>query len=59
VLLAGTAGGALNKGLHVRSTTGDNVSKVILTLLRAMGVRRAEWGTEEGRVTEGLGAIEA
>lgn len=59
VLLAGTASGALQKGLHVRSTTGDNVSKVILTLLRAMGVRRAEWGTEEGRVTEGLGAIEA
>jgi len=28
-------------------------------VLRAMGLRRTEFGTEGGHVTEGLGAIEA
>jgi hypothetical protein len=28
-------------------------------LIRAMGLRRAEWGRDAGRATESLGAIEA
>lgn len=59
ILLAGSAAGALVKGTHYRSTTNENASKVVLSLLRAMGLRRAEWGSGAGRVTEGLGAIEA
>lgn len=59
ILIAGTAAGALVKGTHYRSTTGENASKVILTLLRAMGLRRADWGIDAGRVDQGLGAIEA
>lgn len=59
IVIAGTAGGALKKGVHYRSTTGENASKVLLTLLRAMGLRRSEFGTAGGRVDQGLGAIEA
>jgi hypothetical protein len=59
ILIAGTASGALVKGIHYRSATGENSSRVLLTLLRAMGVPLAEFGVEGGRVTEGIGAIEA
>jgi hypothetical protein len=30
----------------------------MLTLLRAMDINATEFGTDEGRVTDGLGAIE-
>jgi hypothetical protein len=59
IIIAGTAGGALKKGLHYRSPSGENASKVLLTLIRAMGLRAAEFGTDGGRVDQGLGAIEA
>lgn len=59
IILAGTAGGALRKGIHYRSPSGENASKVLLSLLRAMGLRRSEYGVEGGRVDQGLGAIEA
>ena len=59
ILLAGTASGAIRKGIHYRSPSSENTSKVILSILRAMGLRRTEFGTEGGHVTESLGAIEA
>lgn len=59
ILLAGSASGAIKTGIHYRSPSAENTSKVILSVLRAMGLRRTEFGTEGGHVTEGLGAIEA
>ena len=58
ILLAGGAGGVLKTGIHYRSHSGENTSKVMLSILRAMGVNATEFGAEAGRVTEGLGAIE-
>jgi hypothetical protein len=59
VLLAGSANGRLKSGIHYRSPGADNISKLPLTLLRAVGVPAAEFGTEQGLVTDGIGEIEA
>lgn len=59
IIIAGTAGGALKKGIHYRSPSGENTSMVLLSLLRAMDLPIAEYGEEAGRVDRGLGAIEA
>lgn len=59
IVLAGTACGAIKKGFHYRSGSGENTSHVLLTLVRAMDIAAAEYGAEEGRVDRGLGAIEA
>jgi hypothetical protein len=59
IIIAGTASGSLKKGLHYRSKSGENASKVLLTLVRAMGLRRSEYGADGGRVDQSLGAIEA
>jgi hypothetical protein len=59
IVIAGSAAGALVQDVHYHSSTQENVSKVILTLQRAMGVVAGEWGTDAARVTEGLSAIEA
>jgi hypothetical protein len=59
ILVAGKAGGALvHPGVHYRSN-GENTSKVLLTLLRSVGMQLPEFGVEGGRVTEGCSAIEA
>jgi hypothetical protein len=52
LLLAGTAGGVLKKGIHHRSATAENASKAMLTVLRALDVPAAEFGQAEGRATE-------
>jgi hypothetical protein len=59
IVIAGSAGGRLRQDVHVRSVTAENVSKVMLTLIRASGVVAGEWGTDEGRVTDGLAGVEA
>ena len=59
IVIAGTACGALKRGLHYRSPSGENTSKVLLSLVRAVGLRAASFGEDDGYVTEGLGAIEA
>lgn len=59
IVLAGSAGGRLRKGVHYRSASGENASHVLLSLVRALDVPAPELGLEEGRVTEGLGAIES
>ena len=59
IITAGTACGALKTGVHYRSGTGENATKVIVTLLRAMGLRIAEFGLDEGKTSQGLSAIEA
>lgn len=59
IVIAGSAGGALVQDVHYRSSSQENVSKVMLTLQRAMGVVAGEWGVDAARVTEGLSEIEA
>lgn len=58
IVIAGSAGGKLKTGVHIRAA-GENTSKVHLTLLRALGVAATEYGVAEGRVTETLAALEA
>jgi hypothetical protein len=59
ILLAGSAGGRLKTGQHYRSVSGENASRVLLSLVRALDVPLPEIGLEEGRATDGLGAIES
>jgi hypothetical protein len=58
MIIAGGADGALRPGVHYRSTSNENASKVMLTLMRAMDVRADEYGFDEARTSDGLGAIE-
>ena len=59
ILIAGKAGGALkHPGVHYRSS-GENTSKVLLTVLRSVGMQLSEFGVKGGRVTESCTAIEA
>ena len=59
LLLAGTAGGALKKGIHHRSATAENASKAMLTVLRALEVPAAEFGQAEGRATDTLEGLKS
>lgn len=58
MVIAGRAGGALVPNIHYRSPSNENASKVMLTLIRAVGARADEYGFEEAHTTDGLGAIE-
>jgi hypothetical protein len=59
VLVAGGGGGFLkNPGVHVVDEDG-NTSKVLLTLVRSMGIEAADFGGEDGYVTESATEIEA
>ena len=55
----GKAGGKLKSGIHYRSTTRENTSAVLLTVLRAAGVPLSEFGYGFGRTTSTVSAIEA
>jgi hypothetical protein len=57
LLIAGRANGALRTGVHYQSFN-ENASKVMLTLMRAMGLRDESYGFGDARTTESLGAIE-
>ncbi len=56
VIMAGTAGGRLNPGVHVR-LPGDNISRAQLTALRAIGLPFDAFGWNGGRTTEVLGGL--
>jgi hypothetical protein len=59
ILVAGRAGGRLvHPGIHYRSDTGENTSKVLLSVLRAVGCRLDEVGKQGGHVKDSLGALE-
>ncbi|MBR58799.1 MAG: hypothetical protein CMH54_12365 [Myxococcales bacterium] len=58
IVLAGSCGGKIKTGIHYRSAGQENASKALLSICRAMGLDLAEFGTEGGRTSEGLGAIE-
>ncbi len=53
IVIAGSGGGALRTGHHVVAR-GENSSKVMLSILRAMGVRASEYGLGAGRTTDAL-----
>jgi hypothetical protein len=59
MVIAGAACGALKTGVHYRSYTQENASKVMLTLVRAMDIPATSFGEGAGAVTDGLGDIEA
>ncbi len=52
IIVAGRAGGALNPGKHVRSSSRENTTKVLLTLLRAMGDTRPSYGVDLGATSD-------
>jgi hypothetical protein len=58
IILAGSAGGRLVQGTHYHSASSENTSKVLLSIVRAMGIPAPSFGREAGEVTDGLGAIE-
>ena len=55
IILAGSACGALQMGLHFRTPPGDNASKLVLTLMQAMDLRVESFGVDDGRATATLG----
>lgn len=58
LLLAGSAGGRLREGVHLRSTGGEKTGKVTLSVLRALGIEAASWGSDGGYVDSGYSAYE-
>lgn len=58
ILIAGSANGNLQKGVHYRSASNENTSKLLLTLSRAMGLTLDSYGVAEGKVNSSLTAIE-
>ncbi len=59
LLLAGRGCGALKTGFHYRSDTQENASQVPLSILRALGVPAASYGSETAYTEDGLSAIES
>ena len=59
IVLAGSAGGALKMDVHYRSPSGENVSNVLLTVCRAMGMDLPEFGAEQGLTRQSVSAVEA
>jgi hypothetical protein len=58
IVIAGGACGTLRQGVHYRSYTEENASKVMLSLVRAMDIPAASYGVDEAMATDGLGDIE-
>ena len=58
ILLAGSAGGKLRKGLHYRSRNKENASKVHVTLMRALGINTPGFGVDEGFASDSISALE-
>jgi len=56
IVLAGGRSAGLRRGVHLRAR-GENACKVSYSVLQMMGVRAAEFGVGNGRVTEGLGGL--
>jgi hypothetical protein len=59
ILVAGKAGGALKGGVHYRSSSGENTSKVLYSLARACDVPVTSVGGGAGLVSVGVPQIEA
>lgn len=59
IVIAGKACGTLRTGVHYRSYSQENVSKVLLTLTRAMDIPATAFGEGAMAATESLSEIEA
>jgi hypothetical protein len=59
LIIAGSGSGRLRTGIHHRPTGADNASKVILTLMRAVGVTAASYGEADAMATESVSEVEA
>ena len=57
IVLAGRAGGRLRGGYHYRSTSKENTSKALLTLLRAVDDPRPSFGTGGGQTSDVLSEL--
>ena len=58
LVLAGSAGGRLQQGIHYRSYSQENANKFSLSVIRAMGINQASWGADESETSDGLSSIE-
>ncbi len=59
IVLGGGLCGFLKGDVHYRSPSAENTSKVLLSILRGMGLSLADYGVDVGRVSDSLTAIEA
>ena len=58
IILAGGGCNTIKTGMHYRSPSRENASHVMLSIVRAMGVRAATFGDGDGKVEDGLSVIE-
>lgn len=58
LILGGGLCGTLQTGLHYRSYTQDNASKLMLSILRGMDILATSFGTEDAYADSGLSEIE-
>ena len=58
VVIAGSGNGRLGQNLHIRSYTQENINKLNLSLIRAMGINQTSWGSEDSLTNESLSALE-
>jgi len=56
-VVAGGACGQLATDVHLR-VPGDNASKLMLTLIRTLGVSQASFGVDEAYTEDGFAPIE-
>jgi hypothetical protein len=58
ILVAGGGCGALKTNLHYRSAGQESASMVLLSIIRAMDILKADFGTEDAWTDQGLSALE-
>ena len=58
MMIAGSAGGALKPGVHVRGATSPT-TRVGLTIQQAMGLNTESWGTRSMEATQPVSEIVA
>jgi len=57
IILAGGGCGAIKTDFHYRSTTAENTTKVLLTLIRSMGINMTGFGDDDAYTEDSLGEI--
>ncbi|TNE88151.1 MAG: DUF1552 domain-containing protein [Deltaproteobacteria bacterium] len=58
LIVGGSANGFFQQDMHYHSSSQENASRLMMSLTRAMGLSLASFGAQDGRVTDGLSAIE-
>ena len=57
IILAGGANGAIKQNHHVRSSTFENATKLLITLQQIMGMSVTEYGLNEARATTSFDGV--